>query len=240
MRVAIIGSGISGLVCAAKLAKRNDVEVFERNDWIGGHTHTVDVEHEGGEYAVDTGFIVYNERNYPNFSTMLAELEVETQPTRMTFGFSSERTGLEYSGSSLDGIFARNLARGATAVADGRWGDDPGFGGAQVLDGDLDSYWAAAAGRHDGAVTLDLDAETTFDVILLQEPIALGQRVLRYRVEIQAAGLWRTVSEGTTIGHKKLDVLAAPVTASRVRVVAEDALAEPLIAERLIVPIPST
>ena len=133
--------------------------------------------------------------------------------------------------AALDGIFARDLARGATAVADGRWGDDSHFGGEQVLDGDLDTYWAAPTGSHTGAVTLDLDAETTFDVILLQEPIALGQRVLRYRVEIQAAGLWRTVSEGTTIGHKKLDVLAAPVTASRVRIVVEDALAEPLIAE---------
>jgi predicted NAD/FAD-binding protein len=115
MKVAIIGSGVSGLVAAAQLSKRHDVHVFERNDWIGGHTHTVDVEHGDRHYAVDTGFIVYNERNYPNFSAILSGLGVETQPTRMTFGFSSERTGLEYSGSSLSGLFAqrKNIFRPA-------------------------------------------------------------------------------------------------------------------------------
>ena len=113
MKVAIIGSGISGLVCAHRLHRRHDVHVFERNDWIGGHTHTVDVPLEGTTYSVDTGFIVYNERNYPHFSALLDELGVETQPTRMTFGFRSERTGLEYSGSSLSGLFAQrsNLVR---------------------------------------------------------------------------------------------------------------------------------
>lgn len=113
MRVAIIGSGISGLVCAHRLHPRHDVQLFEQNDWIGGHTHTVDVSHEGETYAVDTGFIVYNERNYPHFTALLEELGVATQPTRMTFGFRSERTALEYSGSSLDGLFAqrRNLVR---------------------------------------------------------------------------------------------------------------------------------
>ena len=113
MKVAIIGSGISGLVCAHRLHRRHDVHVFERNDWIGGHTHTVDVPLEGTTYSVDTGFIVYNERNYPHFSALLEELGVETQPTRMTFGFRSERTRLEYSGSSLSGLFAQrsNLVR---------------------------------------------------------------------------------------------------------------------------------
>ncbi|MEM9173856.1 MAG: FAD-dependent oxidoreductase [Myxococcota bacterium] len=113
MRVAIIGSGVSGLVCAHRLHPRHDVQIFERDDWIGGHTHTVDVAHEGTNHAIDTGFIVYNERNYPHFSALLRELDVETQPTRMTFGFRSARTGLEYSGSSLRGLFAqrRNVFR---------------------------------------------------------------------------------------------------------------------------------
>lgn len=113
MKVAIIGSGISGLVCAHRLHRQHEIQIFERNDWIGGHTHTVDVPHEGRTYSVDTGFIVYNERNYPHFSALLDELGVATQPTRMTFGFRSERTALEYSGSSLDGLFAqrRNLLR---------------------------------------------------------------------------------------------------------------------------------
>lgn len=111
MKIAVIGAGISGLVCASRLSERHDVHVFEKNDWIGGHTHTVDAEVDGEVYSVDTGFIVYNERNYPHFSALLKRLGVRTQPTRMTFGFSSERTGLEYSGSSLDGLFAqrRNL-----------------------------------------------------------------------------------------------------------------------------------
>ncbi len=107
MKVAVIGAGISGLVCASRLAERHEVQVFEKNDWIGGHTHTVDVEAEGEVYSIDTGFIVYNERNYPLFSALLRTLGVETQPTRMTFGFSSARTGLEYSGSSLGGLFAQ-------------------------------------------------------------------------------------------------------------------------------------
>ena len=63
MRIAIIGSGISGLVCASRLHARHDIQIFEQEEWIGGHTHTVDVEHEGETYAVDTGFITYNERN---------------------------------------------------------------------------------------------------------------------------------------------------------------------------------
>lgn len=115
MRIAIVGAGVSGLVAASRLAKRHDVTVFEASDWIGGHTHTVDVEHEGRRYAVDTGFIVYNDRNYPSFGALLAEHRVKTRPTRMTFGFASARTGLEYSGSSLDGLFAqrRNLVRPA-------------------------------------------------------------------------------------------------------------------------------
>jgi predicted NAD/FAD-binding protein len=113
MKVAIVGSGISGLVCASRLHARHEISVFEQSDWIGGHTHTVEVRHQGVQYAVDTGFIVYNERNYPHFSALLTRLGVATQPTRMTFGFRSERTGLEYSGSSLDGLFAqrRNFLR---------------------------------------------------------------------------------------------------------------------------------
>lgn len=107
MKVAIIGSGISGLVCASRLHTRHEVTVFEKSSWIGGHTHTVDVEAAGQSYAIDTGFIVYNERNYPKFCSLLAEIGVETQPTRMTFGFRSDRTGLEYAGSSLSGLFAQ-------------------------------------------------------------------------------------------------------------------------------------
>lgn len=74
MRIAIIGSGISGLTCAHLLARRNHVTVFEASDWIGGHTHTVDVQCQGRSYAVDTGFIVFNDWTYPNFIRLLEQL----------------------------------------------------------------------------------------------------------------------------------------------------------------------
>lgn len=80
MRVAIIGSGISGLTCAYHLHPSHDITVFEANDYIGGHTATVDVHVEGKPYSVDTGFIVYNDRTYPRFMQMMDEIGVEGHP----------------------------------------------------------------------------------------------------------------------------------------------------------------
>ena len=113
MRIAVIGAGISGLVAARGLASGHEVVVFEACDRPGGHTHTVDVETPDGTLPVDTGFIVYNERNYPQFVKLLAELGVDSQPTDMSFSVQCERTGLEYCGSSMNAIFAqrRNLLR---------------------------------------------------------------------------------------------------------------------------------
>lgn len=113
MKIAIIGAGVSGLVAAHKLHPRHDVTVFEANDYPGGHTNTVDVEFGGERYAIDTGFIVYNERNYPCFVRLLDELGVATRPTTMTFGVRDDRAELEYNGESLDRLFAqrRNLLR---------------------------------------------------------------------------------------------------------------------------------
>lgn len=113
MRVAIVGSGISGLVCARLLSRAHDVIVFEAGSWIGGHTNTVTTEVDGQPVDVDTGFIVYNERNYPFFRTILADLGVETDPTAMSFAVRCDRTGIEYNGSSLNGLFAQrgNLVR---------------------------------------------------------------------------------------------------------------------------------
>ncbi|MDG1938240.1 MAG: FAD-dependent oxidoreductase [Pseudomonadales bacterium] len=107
MKIAIIGAGISGLTAAYYLNKEHDVCVYESAPKIGGHTATMDVESHGRHYAVDTGFIVYNDWTYPNFIRLLDELNVETQPTSMSFSVSCEKTGLEYAGSNLNTLFAQ-------------------------------------------------------------------------------------------------------------------------------------
>lgn len=113
MRIAIIGSGISGLVAAYKLSKKHTVTVLEANDYIGGHTNTVNVQLDGNNYSVDTGFIVFNDRTYPNFLQLMNELQVQSSPTTMSFSVRADAENLEYNGSSLNGMFCqrRNLLR---------------------------------------------------------------------------------------------------------------------------------
>ena len=106
-RVAIVGSGIAGLTAAYRLQNDVDVTVFEQNDWIGGHTHTVDVTLDGQTYAVDTGFIVFNEWTYPRFLNLLSELNLAHQDTDMSFSVMSETTGVEYAGTNLSTLFAQ-------------------------------------------------------------------------------------------------------------------------------------
>ena len=105
MRVAIIGAGVSGLVCAHRLHSEHDVVLFEASDRAGGHANTVRVETETGVYDLDTGFIVFNDRNYPNFERLLDELDVETQASLMSFGVS-DGGDFEYNGASPNGLFA--------------------------------------------------------------------------------------------------------------------------------------
>jgi predicted NAD/FAD-binding protein len=105
MRVAIIGAGVSGLVCAHRLHSEHDVVLFEASDRAGGHANTVRVETEGGAYDIDTGFIVFNDRNYPNFERLLDELDVGTQSSLMSFGVS-DGGDFEYNGASPNGLFA--------------------------------------------------------------------------------------------------------------------------------------
>jgi len=105
MRVAIIGAGVSGLVCAHRLHSEHDVVLFEASDRAGGHANTVRVETETGVYDLDTGFIVFNDCNYPNFERLLDELHVATQPSLMSFGVS-DGGDFEYNGASPNGLLA--------------------------------------------------------------------------------------------------------------------------------------
>lgn len=112
MKIAVIGAGISGLGCAHRLnALGHLVSVFEARSRIGGHTATYDVKLGARRYAIDTGFIVYNDNTYPQFIKLMKSLEVTTKPTSMGFSVSDELSGLEYAGNNLNTLFAqrRNL-----------------------------------------------------------------------------------------------------------------------------------
>lgn len=111
--IAIIGSGISGLTCGYLLHKNYNVEIFEANDYIGGHTATVDVKIDGKTYAIDTGFIVFNDWTYPNFIRLLSKLGVESQATEMSFSVKNLAENLEYNGNTINSLFAqrRNIVR---------------------------------------------------------------------------------------------------------------------------------
>lgn len=113
LNIAVVGSGISGLSCAWLLSEQHKVTLFEKDDRLGGHSNTVEVETRDGLIPVDTGFIVYNPLNYPNLVKLFEHLNVPVQATDMSFAVSLDDGGLEYSGSGLNGLFAqrRNLLR---------------------------------------------------------------------------------------------------------------------------------
>jgi len=113
VRIAIVGGGVSGLVAASLLHPDHDVTLIEAAAFPGGHTHTVAVPTPSGTIHVDTGFIVYNERTYANFTRLLGRLGVATQPTVMSFSVRAEGRDFEYNGSSLNQLFGqrRNLLR---------------------------------------------------------------------------------------------------------------------------------
>jgi predicted NAD/FAD-binding protein len=114
-KIAIVGSGISGLTCAHLLDESYDVTVFEKNDYVGGHTATVDISHNGREYAIDTGFIVFNDRTYPSFNQLLKVLGIQRQATEMSFSVHNRTSGFEYNGHGINALFAqrRNILRPA-------------------------------------------------------------------------------------------------------------------------------
>ncbi|AMU10785.1 MULTISPECIES: NAD(P)/FAD-dependent oxidoreductase [Burkholderia] len=110
-RIAVVGAGIAGLASAYLLARRHRVTLFEAADYLGGHTHTVDVELDGARYPVDTGFLVFNDRTYPNLIALFDELGVAAHSTDMSFSVSVDGGRLEWAGSNLNTVFAqrRNL-----------------------------------------------------------------------------------------------------------------------------------
>lgn len=112
MRIAVVGSGISGLASAWLLSREHEVTLFEASSRLGGHTHTQQIELDGVQHAVDTGFIVFNRAHYPLLSHLFDELGVASQPTTMSFSVHKESTGLEYNATSLNGLFCQrgNLA----------------------------------------------------------------------------------------------------------------------------------
>ena len=112
MRVAVVGAGVSGLVVAHLLHRAHEITVFEANGYAGGHTNTVRVDTPNETHHVDTGFIVFNDRNYPNFERLLERLGVGWQPSAMTFSVSDEIGDFEYSGA-----FAERPVREARALA---------------------------------------------------------------------------------------------------------------------------
>lgn len=118
MKIAIIGSGIAGLTSAYLLNRRHDITLFEAGDRIGGHTHTVKVTVEGQHYAVDTGFIVFNDWTYPNFIRLLGQIGVAFKPTEMSFSVCDERTRFEYNGNNLNSLFAQR----SNILSPGFWG----------------------------------------------------------------------------------------------------------------------
>lgn len=111
-RIAVVGSGVAGLTAAYLLQRRHDITIFEKNDYAGGHTHTITLP-DGPDAGtpVDTGFIVMNHRNYPLFTRLLEKLQVALRDSDMSFGYWDEAGGLQYSGSDLNTMFAqrRNL-----------------------------------------------------------------------------------------------------------------------------------
>jgi predicted NAD/FAD-binding protein len=107
MKIAVIGSGISGLAAAWLLSRKHDVHLFEREDRLGGHTHTVEIDFGERTLPLDTGFLVYNERTYPNLTRVFDGLEVATQSSDMSFSVSCGEPDVEYASHSLGGLFAR-------------------------------------------------------------------------------------------------------------------------------------
>ena len=171
MKIAIIGSGISGLTSAYLLNRNHDITVFEANDYIGGHTHTHNIKIKDKEYAVDTGFIVYNERTYPNFIKLLDTLGVERQLSTMGFSVKSASEDYEYAGESLNSLFAKrsNIFR---------------LGFLRML------YEMYHFGKKSDSTGLGLDASITLGTYLRRENYS--NEFINYFIIPMGAAIWST------------------------------------------------
>lgn len=208
LRIAVVGSGISGLSCAWLLSQRHEVDVFEADGRVGGHSHTVDAPCGGASVPVDTGFIVYNEPAYPNLTALFKHLDVPTRASDMSFAVSLDQGTLEYAGTDLNGLFAQrsNLLRPRfwamlrellrfyrEAPADAAaHGDQP-------LDAYLDARGYGRAFRDDhlypmGAAIWSCSAERMGDY-----PVGAFVRFCQNHGLLQVSGrpVWRTVDGGS-------------------------------------------
>ena len=113
LNIAVIGTGIAGMAAAWLLHSHHSITVYEQNDWLGGHSHTVDVPSAQGPIGVDTGFIVFNEVSYPNLVALFDHLDVSTKPSEMSFAASLQQGGFEYAGTDINGLLGqrRNIFR---------------------------------------------------------------------------------------------------------------------------------
>jgi predicted NAD/FAD-binding protein len=104
---AIIGTGIAGMGCGHFLQHSTDLTFYEQNDYVGGHTNTVTVDEDGKPVYIDTGFMVFNYKTYPNLCKLFAEIKAPVKKTDMSFSVQHVPSGLEYSGSSVNHLFAQ-------------------------------------------------------------------------------------------------------------------------------------
>ena len=109
MKIAVVGSGISGLSAAYYLSKKHQVDLFEKEDHFGGHSHTIDLNFDTKKVSVDIGFIVFNYKTYPNLINFFQENKIEIEKSDMSFSVSVENTKFEYCGRGLNGIFSNKL-----------------------------------------------------------------------------------------------------------------------------------